>query len=81
MTAFPFFTEDASVDAVNARIGAGCDPRLALVMARLVHHLHAFVRFVPLPAALAARIAARSEPAPSSSMLVTLKVAAAAGRA
>ena len=48
MTAFPFFTEDASVNAVNARIGAGCDPRLALVMARLVHHLHAFVKDVGL---------------------------------
>lgn len=44
----PFFTEHGSVEAVNARIGAGADPRLAQVMARLVHHLHAFVKDVGL---------------------------------
>lgn len=48
MTASPFFTEDASVQAVNARMGPNCDTRLAHVMARLVHHLHAFVKDVGL---------------------------------
>ncbi len=48
ITAQPFFTEQGSVEAVNARIGAGADPRLAHVMARLVHHLHAFVKDVGL---------------------------------
>jgi hydroxyquinol 1,2-dioxygenase len=47
-TATHYFTEAASVDAVNARISATADPRLAHVMARLVHHLHAFVKDVGL---------------------------------
>ncbi len=46
--ATPYFTEDGSVGAVNARIGASADPRLAHVLARLVHHLHAFVKDVGL---------------------------------
>lgn len=48
LEAQPFFTEHGSVEAVNARIGANADPRLAQVMARLVHHLHAFVKDVGL---------------------------------
>lgn len=47
-SAHPFFTEQGSVEAVNARIGADADPRLAQVMSRLVHHLHAFVKDVGL---------------------------------
>lgn len=43
-----YFTEDASVDTVNARMGADCDPRLAEVMACLVKHLHAFAREIHL---------------------------------
>jgi catechol 1,2-dioxygenase len=43
-----YFTEEGSVEAVNARIGPDCDARLAQVMARLVHHLHAFVKDVGL---------------------------------
>lgn len=46
--AVAYFTESGSVEAVNARIGAGCDARLAQVMSRLVHHLHAFVKDVAL---------------------------------
>lgn len=43
-----YFTESGSVEAVNARIGPAADPRLAHVMSRLVHHLHAFVKDVTL---------------------------------
>jgi hydroxyquinol 1,2-dioxygenase len=43
-----YFTESRSVEAVNTRIGADADPRLAHVMARLVAHLHAFVKDVAL---------------------------------
>lgn len=43
-----YFTESASVDAVNARVGAGTDPRLARVMTSLVAHLHAFIKDVEL---------------------------------
>lgn len=43
-----YFTETASVETVNARIGADTDPRLAHVMQRLVAHLHAFVKDVAL---------------------------------
>lgn len=43
-----YFTETASVQAVNARIGAETDTRLAQVMQSLVHHLHAFVKDVHL---------------------------------
>ena len=43
-----YFTETASVQAVNARMGADTDPRLARVMASLVAHLHAFVKDVEL---------------------------------
>lgn len=43
-----YFTEEASAEAVNARIGPHTDPRLATVMAALVRHLHAFAREVEL---------------------------------
>lgn len=39
-----YFTEDRSVETVNARTGENADPRLALVMACLVKHLHAFAK-------------------------------------
>lgn len=43
-----YFTEDASVAAVNGRLGADTEARLAHVMARLVTHLHAFIKDVEL---------------------------------
>jgi catechol 1,2-dioxygenase len=43
-----YFTEEESVEAVNARMGADVNPRLAIVMASLVKHLHAFAKEVQL---------------------------------
>ncbi len=43
-----YFTEEGSVDAVNARMGKDIDPRLAEVMACLVKHLHAFAKEIKL---------------------------------
>lgn len=43
-----YFTEDASVQAVNDRMGKDINPRLAEVMAALVKHLHAFAKEVHL---------------------------------
>ncbi len=43
-----FFTEDNSVETVNARMGPDTDPRLAKVMSALVKHLHAFATEVDL---------------------------------
>ena len=43
-----YFTEEASVEAVNARMGQNINPRLALVMSSLVKHLHAFAKDVHL---------------------------------
>ena len=43
-----YFTESRSVDAVTGRVGQDADARLAHVMNRLVHHLHAFVKDVEL---------------------------------
>lgn len=43
-----YFTEERSVETVNARMGAGSDPRLAEVMACLVKHLHAFAKEIHL---------------------------------
>lgn len=43
-----YFTEEASAEAVNARMGPDVDPRLRVVMASLVRHLHAFARDVHL---------------------------------
>ncbi|WP_018328717.1 intradiol ring-cleavage dioxygenase [Rhizobium giardinii] len=39
-----YFSEDASADAVNERMGPDIDPRLKNVMSCLVKHLHAFVK-------------------------------------
>jgi hydroxyquinol 1,2-dioxygenase len=41
---FPLFTEAASADVVNARMGPEVDPRLRQVMAILVKHLHEAVK-------------------------------------
>lgn len=43
-----FFTEEDSVETVNARMGAQVNPRLKAVMASLVWHLHAFIKDVQL---------------------------------
>lgn len=43
-----YFSEDRSVEAVNERMGAEIDPRLAEVMACLVRHLHAFAKEIHL---------------------------------
>ncbi|AVH45402.1 dioxygenase [Agrobacterium tumefaciens] len=43
-----FFTEDGSVDAVNARMGDNVSPRLRQVMTSLVSHVHAFIKDVDL---------------------------------
>lgn len=43
-----YFTEDNSVEAVNARMSDGIDARLATIMASLVKHLHAFAREIEL---------------------------------
>jgi catechol 1,2-dioxygenase len=43
-----YFTEEASADAVNARMGSDINPRLAEVMASLVRHLHAFAKDIHL---------------------------------
>jgi catechol 1,2-dioxygenase len=42
------FTEQGSVDAVNARMGPDINPRLAEVMACLISHLHAFAKEIQL---------------------------------
>lgn len=43
-----YFTEESSVEVVNARMGKEVDPRSAEVMACLVKHLHAFAREINL---------------------------------
>ncbi|GLS86992.1 6-chlorohydroxyquinol-1,2-dioxygenase [Cypionkella aquatica] len=43
-----YFTEDKSVETVNARMGGPVSPRIAEVMASLVHHLHAFAKDIQL---------------------------------
>ena len=43
-----YFTEEGSVEAVNARMDKDINPRLAQVMAALVKHLHAFAKEVEL---------------------------------
>lgn len=43
-----YFTEEGSVEAVNARMGDNVDPRLRDVMACLVKHLHAFAKEIHL---------------------------------
>ncbi|API57706.1 6-chlorohydroxyquinol-1,2-dioxygenase (plasmid) [Rhizobium leguminosarum] len=39
-----YFSEDASVDAVNGRMGPNINPRLGSIMSCLVKHLHAFIK-------------------------------------
>ena len=48
MTKESYFSEDSSVEAVNARMGDDINPRLAEVMASLVKHLHAFAKDIDL---------------------------------
>lgn len=43
-----YFTEEGSVDAVNARMASDIDPRLREVMSCLVKHLHAFAKEIHL---------------------------------
>lgn len=43
-----YFTEENSVETVNARMGSDINPRLAEVMACLVKHLHAFAKEIHL---------------------------------
>lgn len=43
-----YFTEERSVETVNARMNADINPRLAQVMSSLVSHLHAFAKDVQL---------------------------------
>lgn len=47
-SAIDYFTEAASVQAVNARIGAEAPERLVQVIESLVRHVHAFVKDVEL---------------------------------
>ncbi|MCD2191164.1 intradiol ring-cleavage dioxygenase [Actinomycetospora soli] len=46
-----YFTEAASAETVNSRMGPDVDPRLAEVMTSLVKHLHAFTEDVRLTTA------------------------------
>src|SRR4051812_15688013 len=39
-----YFTEEASVEAVNARMSKDINPRLAEIMTCLVKHLHGFAK-------------------------------------
>lgn len=43
-----YFTEEGSVNAVNARMGSDISPRLRAVMACLVKHLHEFAKEIHL---------------------------------
>ncbi|MEX2696621.1 intradiol ring-cleavage dioxygenase [Rhizobium mongolense] len=43
-----YFSEERSVETVNARMGAEVSPRMAEVMACLVKHLHAFAKEIHL---------------------------------
>jgi len=43
-----YFTENGSVEAVNARMGVDVNPRLREVMGSLVKHLHGFIKDVDL---------------------------------
>ncbi|WP_417583459.1 intradiol ring-cleavage dioxygenase [Pelagibacterium sp.] len=44
----PYFTEENSVETVNARMSEGANPRLVQVMSALVKHLHAFAKEIEL---------------------------------
>ncbi len=48
MTKIDYFTEERSIETVNARMGADINPRLRKVMASLIKHLHGFVKEVEL---------------------------------
>lgn len=48
MTKIDYFTEEQSVETVNARMGEDINPRLREVMASLIKHLHGFVKEVEL---------------------------------
>ncbi|MEM8571028.1 MAG: intradiol ring-cleavage dioxygenase [Pseudomonadota bacterium] len=48
MTKESYFSEGASAEAVNTRMGDEINPRLAQVMASLVRHLHAFAKDIDL---------------------------------
>jgi protocatechuate 3,4-dioxygenase beta subunit len=41
---YPYFTEENSVEVVNARMGTNVDPRLREVVGTIVKHLHAAVK-------------------------------------
>lgn len=43
-----YFSEDSSVETVNARMGSSTSPRMAEVMSCLVKHLHAFAKEIHL---------------------------------
>ena len=43
-----YFTEEASAEVVNERMGRSVSPRLSRIMSSLVSHLHAFVKDVEL---------------------------------
>lgn len=43
-----YFTEEASAEVVNERMGLSVSPRLSRIMSSLVTHLHAFVKDVEL---------------------------------
>ncbi|AYE88237.1 dioxygenase family protein [Sulfitobacter sp. D7] len=43
-----FFSEDTSVETVNARMGADIDPRMAEVFAAVIKHTHALVKEIGL---------------------------------
>lgn len=49
--AIGYFTEENSVATVNARMAKDVEPRLAVVMASLVKHLHQFARDIELTSA------------------------------
>ncbi|MFZ2997526.1 intradiol ring-cleavage dioxygenase [Sphingobium sp.] len=44
MTEYPLFSEEKSVEAVNARMGDAVSPRMRAVMATVVRHLHEVVK-------------------------------------
>ncbi|MDY0205171.1 MAG: dioxygenase [Pseudomonas sp.] len=48
MTKIDYFTEERSIETVNARMGEDLNPRLCEVMASLIKHLHGFVKDVEL---------------------------------
>lgn len=48
MTKTSYFSEEHSVEVVNARMGENTSPRLKEVMASLVKHMHAFAKEVEL---------------------------------